>query len=155
MSILLRSLLIFIAVTLAISYISTKFSDAICFHKRWLYKERSWEKGGQFYQKKFKIKKWKDKLPELADFIKSISPKKYIKDYGEATLDAYMVECCRAELTHWLIILTTLFFPIFTPPVIALYIFILACILNLPFVMIQRYNRPRLRLLMKRKGYGV
>ncbi len=155
MSILLRSLLIFITVTLAISYISTKFSPRLCFYKRWLYKERPWEKGGLFYQKKFKIKKWKDKLPELADFVKTVFPKKYIRDYAESTLEAYMVECCRAELTHWLIILSTLFFPIFTPPFISLGIFLLACLLNLPFVMIQRYNRPRLKLIMKRKGYDI
>ena len=155
MNIILRSLLIFIAATLSISYISTRFSKELCFHKRWLYRERAWEKGGSFYQKKFRIKKWKDRLPELADFIKTIFPKRHIRDYGEATLDTYMVECCRAELTHWLIILSTLFFPIFTPPLIALFIFLLSCILNLPFIMIQRYNRPRLRMLMKRKGYDV
>lgn len=155
MNIFLRSLLIFIAFTLAISYISTKFPDSMCSHRSWLYRERAWEKGGLFYQKTFKIKKWKDKLPELADFVKTIFPKKHIKDYKEATLDTYMVECCRAELTHWLIILSTLVFPIFTPLGIALGIFLLSCILNLPFVMIQRYNRPRLKLLMKKKGYKI
>jgi glycosyl-4,4'-diaponeurosporenoate acyltransferase len=120
-----------------------------------MYKERNWEKGGEFYQDKFKVRAWKKKLPELADFIKSIFPKKFIKEFQGEFIAKYLMESCKAEFTHWSIIFSTVIFLIFDGITAFISMLFLAIILNFPFIIIQRYNRPRIISIMKHKGTEV
>jgi glycosyl-4,4'-diaponeurosporenoate acyltransferase len=119
-------------------------------HTRWIFKERKWEKGGAVYQRLFKIKRWKDSLPELGDFIKSIFPKKEIASLDKKYLKKYVVETCRAELCHWSIILTVFLVSFWSDSAMRTYVFLLALVLNLPYIFIQRYNRPRVINLLSR-----
>jgi glycosyl-4,4'-diaponeurosporenoate acyltransferase len=149
---LFYNIIIFIFFSLIITYLSNRVTKSIYYYKAWLYKERAWERHGKFYDEKFRVKKWKKKVPELGDFVKSVFPKKYIKEYSEEYISMYLLESCKAELTHWVIILSTIFFMLWNELLVSVGVFLIAFILNIPFIIIQRYNRPRIIQIMERKG---
>jgi glycosyl-4,4'-diaponeurosporenoate acyltransferase len=115
-------------------------------HTRWLFKEKSWENGGSVYQKIFKVRKWKDKLPELSDFFHTTFSKRDITGYDPDYLEKYILESCRAEMSHWSIIILAFWSVVCNDYVISM--LIVATALNLPFIIIQRYNRPRILHLL-------
>jgi glycosyl-4,4'-diaponeurosporenoate acyltransferase len=118
----------------------------------WIFRPKAWECEGAIYQKLFRIKKWKNALPELGDFIKGVFHKKKLQRFELEYLRTYIVESCRAELTHESIILTSLLFPLWAEPTICMPIIYISLLLNTPFIMIQRHNRPRImRMLEKTK----
>lgn len=143
------NIMFFLFLSVLITYISNKVPEAVYYYKGWLFKEREWEKGGQFYQDKLKVKNWKKHMPELGDFVKSVFPKKYIREYSKEYLLVYLTESCKAELTHWAIILSTLIMGLWNDFNMTLLMLIIAFSLNIPFVIIQRFNRPRILRIMK------
>lgn len=115
-------------------------------YDNFLFKKRFWEFDGKLYEKVFLIKLWKDKLPEAGELFK-INPfnKKVFVSREKEYVKRFILETCRAELAH---ILPFLFLPIsflWNNFLEAQLIMVLYCIFsNLPFILIQRYNRIRL-----------
>lgn len=144
------NLLVFIFISLAMTFICEKIPSKVYYYKKWMFRERKWEKGGRIYEKLFKVKKWKAKLPDISDFMKWRFNKKHLGEVDNNYLSTFLTESCKAEFTHWLIILSTLLFNIWSDFESFLIIFIIAFVLNMPYIIIQRYNRPRLVKLFKR-----
>lgn len=122
-------------------------------YEKWeeCYKPFKWEKNGEIWQDLFRVKQWKDILPEGSSIIKNAYNKKSLSDISANTLKKFIIEVRRAEQTHWVSMLPApLFF--FWNPIWAGWLMILYALLaNLPFILIQRYNRPRLERIYKRK----
>lgn len=115
------------------------------------YKIIKLEKNGSIYQSLFKVKKWKHLLPDGAKAWKKKGyEKKHIKNFESSTINKFLIESCRAELTHILPILLVWIFFLFTPFYIGLIMVIYSIITNLPCLIVQRYNRPRLISLLKK-----
>lgn len=149
------NVLIFIAVSLIISLIAERLPARFYDYKKRLYRERKWEEGGRIYERFFFVKKWKSKLPELSDYIKTIFSKKHLQSLKGDYLSVFLEESCKAEFTHWVIILSSLLFYFSTDLFTASRILFLAAALNMPYIIIQRYNRPRIiRLLKKSEEEG-
>lgn len=123
--------------------------------RRWFDPERfpyhayEWEKGGKFYDK-LHIRVWKDRVPDLSKYCKQMCRKQVDTRPSAADLDRLVRETCVAEAVHWILMVLSL-------PVIMIWdgpggwFFYILCILgNLPFVIIQRYNRPRLMKMLSR-----
>jgi len=147
---------VFILLSVVNTFFSLRLPEFILDYKNWLYQERKWEDGGKVYQRIFKVKNWKNELPELSDFLKPIFPRKHITAFDEKHIQKYLLESCRAELTHWGIILSSFLFGIWSGFLETLFMIFLALGLNLPYVIIQRYNRPRIiRFLENSKGNRV
>jgi hypothetical protein len=144
----------FIGLSLLMTAISTAVPVSFLSPERWLYRERPWEKEGRIYETLFKVRRWKTALPELSDFIKSVFPKKRINEFDSEYLDKYIVESCRSELTHWSIIFTSFFFRLWNTLRASSLIVLIAFILNTPYIIIQRYNRPRLKKTLAIIGHG-
>lgn len=140
----LLNLLTFFFFSVIITYLSNKMPDHFYSNGNWLLRQREWEKRGEFYQRVFRVKLWKKLLPELGDIVKSVFPKKRIKEYTREYLNKYIFESCKSEMTHWCIIFSTLLFFLWSEFEPAMMIVLLAIILNLPYIIIQRYNRPRI-----------
>lgn len=118
----------------------------------WLYRERHWENAGKIYQDLFKIKKWKTHLPDGAEFSKGKGfPKKKLKNRNIEYLSTFLRETCRAELTHWVTILFAPLFFFWNPFFVGWIMIVYALLANLPFIMVQRYNRCRLTQVLKHK----
>jgi len=107
------------------------------------------------WYRKIGLPKWKDHLPQFnRDFDKRHLRKNLSAEY----LETFLFNTCRAEVIHvgiailgWLSLLFCLLCgdPIANLPLFAaIAAFIGLC--NLPFALIQRYNRNRLERLLKR-----
>lgn len=111
------------------------------FHKK-MYKTKDWEKNGLIYTQKFKIKKWKDFLPQYVS--KNGFSKKNLDDLSVKYIDMFILETCRGEWAHrkCLFVLVPMF--IFNKLSVFFLLFIFVLFLNVPYILIQRYNRIRL-----------
>lgn len=144
------NLLIFALFSIFITYITSKMILGPNIHNEWLFTERKWEHGGKTYQNVFKVKYWKSHLPELHDFVQSIFCKKHIPQFNGDYLQKFLAESCRSEFTHWAIISSTLLFFLWYEN--ANYIFYFSILLNIPYIIVQRYNRPRIVRMINTMG---
>ncbi len=125
-----------------------------------LFKEHKFE--SSFYRK-IKVSKWKDKLPDagkLIHFQRDSLP----EDIDQNYINRFITECCIAELGHLTVGIlgfASLFFVFLIPgdnKLEHLGVFLLLSIMDLfiqlLFVIIQRYNRPRLIKLRKLYNHG-
>ena len=108
-----------------------------------------WEKNGRIYSR-LGIEKWKKLVPDMSRLLPDMV-KKELPGSGAVTADqaaALVQETCRAELVHGASCLLGLAFLWLWPGwggAIVLAVWVLLA--NLPFILIQRYNRPRLMRL--------
>jgi glycosyl-4,4'-diaponeurosporenoate acyltransferase len=117
--------------------------------KSWIYKNRHWEQNGGIYEKYFKIKSWKGLLPDGSALFKKGFRKKTMVSKDKEYLKLFVLETCRAELVHWLVILFSPVFFIWNPCWAGLIMIIYAFLANLPCIIAQRYNRLRfMRILV-------
>lgn len=146
-----------IAIFIIISVVSTVVSIKLpvsCFdYKKWQFRVRTFEKNGDIYQHFFKVRKWKNHIPELGDFIKSIFPKKQILGLSRDYLYRFAAETCRAEFAHWCIIFSSFIFKFWNGAAMSIFIVLLAIVLNFPYIIIQRYNRPRIINILLQKEF--
>ena len=119
-------------------------------HEKRIYTVSAKEK--KFYEK-LKIRKWKDKIPEIGHFT-GFRKNKIADPKSVEYLDRFLLEACYGELGHFLSIflgfLLLLFFPL-TPLwwAISVPVAIINGLLNLPSLFILRYNSYKLEILRK------
>ncbi len=114
------------------------------------YRSADWENGGKVYEK-LGIKHWKDRLPDMSKIMPDMVKKKMsaVKSQG---MDVLIAETCVAECVHWALILLSLGIFFFWRGAWAVVFWLVYNLLgNLPFIIIQRYNRPRLVMLEQRR----
>lgn len=109
-----------------------------------------WEKQGMIYTK-VRIQFWKDKVPDMSQHVKSAFRKKITVFRSAEYLEMLILETCVAEFVHFVLILISPMFLIFMEGAAGWVGMIVYVLGNLPFIMIQRYNRPRLVMLMERQ----
>lgn len=115
-----------------------------------LFSSFSFEKNGKLYEK-LGVRKWQKRLPDMSRILPLWMPPKNLSgDYAER-LPQMIQETCVAELIH--IAISILGLPclwlwpgVGGVTITAIYILLL----NLPFILIQRYNRPRLIRLQQK-----
>ena len=115
------------------------------------YRSYSFERGGKIYEK-IGIRFWKDKVPDMSAVLKHLIKKEVRFKSSAADVLRQIQETCVAEITHHTLIILSLPMLIYWKSKWAFLceaIYIL--LLNLPFILIQRYNRPRLIALYQRK----
>ncbi len=140
----LDNLLVLLGDSILCTYLGQKLPAKIYTVNNWLFKERPWEKGGRIYQRLFKVKTWKTLLPEVSDFVRSIFVKRHLWSHTKEYLANYLRESCRAELTHWLIIGSSFLLSLWNAVATTWLLFWFSIALNFPYIIIQRYNRPRI-----------
>jgi len=138
-------LVIHVGVTVSVTNIRLESFDP----ESWLYRERSWERNGSIYQAFLKVKTWKKLLPDGATVSKSGFRKKHLGNSDTVYIRRFILETCRAELTHWVIFVFSVVFFIWNDWWIGMIMIAYALIVNIPCVVTQRYNRIRLRRVYK------
>lgn len=113
-----------------------------------------WEKEGKIYEKLFGVKRWKHLLPDGGMVSKKRGfRKKKLESFSQDSLNRFLIESARGEMTHWIPIFFFWVFWLFTPPMVPWIMLIYALFINMPCIIAQRYNRPRVqRLLNNLKG---
>ena len=119
-------------------------------YDRFPYRCFSWEREGKAYLS-IKIQKWQNRLPDMSRILPGLIPPKNLRRFDADTLSVMVKETCVAEFIHSINSLLAI-------PVLRFWrgwggactFFIYVFLGNIPFILIQRYNRPRLVRLMNR-----
>ncbi len=112
----------------------------------------SWERGGRIYAR-LRIREWQGLLPDVSRLFPGLVPRKELKggDRPQDRLRLLINESCVAELTHLLLCVLGLWAVHILPGKPGVLMWVLYVVFgNLPYIMIQRYNRPMLLKTLER-----
>lgn len=110
---------------------------------RFPYRPWKWEKGGKIYEI-FGVHKWKDRAPDMSRVNKKMVPKRVGIAPTSTSVHRLIIETCVAEATHTLLCIFGIGIFFFWMNPWGILFSALDILGNLPFIMIQRYNRPTL-----------
>ena len=111
-------------------------------------KTRSFERGGKIYQDIFRVKLWKDYVPAFGTFDKKHISTIVSKNY----MATFLLESIRAELVHLFCIITTTTFFLLSHSELKRSLLLFFLLINIPCIIIQRYNRPRFERILSARG---
>lgn len=118
--------------------------------RKWFYYDqfpwRMWklEQEGAIYRK-IRIHKWKDTFPDMSRIFPGLMPsKKLPRNIDPAQVQQMIVETCIAEGIHGFLCLAGLGCLFFWKGPGGIWAAVLYGLGNLPYCLIQRYNRPKL-----------
>ncbi len=116
-------------------------------HKKKIFIVSAREK--KFYEK-IKIRKWKDKVPELGQFT-NFSKNKIAEPKNNVYLERYFLEACYGEVIHLLSVfigfVIIFFYPLEYWLCFGFPVAVANVLMNLPSFFILRYNSTKLRVL--------
>lgn len=133
---------------LLICLICKNLKDASFDYNRDAYKTKYWENDGHFYQKRLKIKLWKDYLPQYIS--KNGFSKNNLDSLSIDYIDKFILETCRGEWAHKKCMLISVLLFFFNRFCIGVFFGSIVLFINLPYVCIQRYNRIRFLRIRKK-----
>jgi glycosyl-4,4'-diaponeurosporenoate acyltransferase len=116
---------------------------------RW-YRIKDVENNGKIYTGFFRIKRWKQFVPDGARLFKNGFPKKTLQSGDRQYLKTFMLETCRGELAHWLQILPAGIFFLWNIWWAGIIMIVYALCVNIPCILLQRYNRARLQKIIEK-----
>lgn len=133
----------------ATGYAAYRLGDARLSRDGWLLRPRRFEAGGRWYLR-LRIHRWKDRLPEAGALFPGGVSKRQLPGRDIEGLRLFVRETRRAELTHWWAMSCAPVFVLWNPPLAAALLVAYGVLVNLPFILIQRYNRFRTQALLAR-----
>lgn len=124
------------------------------FPRRWIFEDRfpyksfSFEKRGNIY-KAIKIQKWKKRWPDgskiFHKFFGKFYPVKKMEEKDMKKIPILIKESCVAESTHFIVIILGVYCLKIWSGLGGVLVWIIWTLWNIPPILIQRYNRPRLK----------
>lgn len=108
-----------------------------------------WERNGAVYEK-IHIRAWKDRLPDMSRVMKKMVPKRFPEFPTVDSVQRLIAETCVAEVTHAVLCLVAPVIWLFWKNYFGVILSGVVIFCNLPFILIQRYNRPTLIALCAR-----
>ena len=153
--------------TVWLTLVNTAFWLACCFGFAWgvrlipksIYEKSTWFFNERAYEKRFykliKIERWKDKLPEMGKLL-NFEKKHLKKELDLDYVNKFIQETYYAEFGHLCMAIFGFACILVNPSdyaLMALICSIVNFIVQIPFCLIQRYNRPRLLRLKRRLEY--
>lgn len=115
-----------------------------------LFRTHRFERDGRVWDTIFAVSRWKHLLPDGSAVLKNNSfRKKKLASFSDEYLTRFLTESARGELTHWLAIFPFWVFGFFTPPEVPWMMFGYALLANIPCIIAQRYNRPRIKRILE------
>ena len=134
---------------LYLAVIGLASSAAALLPRRWFHADRfpfrpqRWEHEGKIYEK-LAVQRWKDKLPDMSRFLPWLTQKQVSASISAAQAERLVQETFVAELVHDILAILT-FGCVWIWPGWGLWLSIAYVLIgHLPYIVIQRYNRPRL-----------
>lgn len=109
------------------------------------YRPMKWEKNGNIYRK-LSIHKWQNKVPDMSKILPKFMPKKSLLHFRGDPEELMLLakECCIAECIHALLALLGFYCIKIWPEIGGCVMACLYFLINICYVMIQRYNRPHI-----------
>lgn len=140
----IESLLIFI--------LGRLFPRKMLYYNKFPFKSFKFEDNGKIYEK-LKVKKWKTMLPDASVIVNKIIPKKHIekifptkriKTNDQSKVEILVKETCIAESNHFWVSVLGFGCCFIWKNGGGLIVSLIYVIHNIPYIIIQRYNRPRM-----------
>jgi len=129
---------------LGFGYVANRVPEAWLACDRGLLRLAGFEAGGRWYERRLRIKRWKDLLPDAGAVFAGGRRKAGLVRPDRRALAALAVETRRAELVHAALLLTAPLFVLWNPWDLAAVMVVYAVVANVPCLLVQRYNRARL-----------
>lgn len=145
---ILIDILVWIAFHLSIGYLSSKIPlkwlnpDLRFFHSY------AWEKDGKIYDRLFHVRSWKHLIPNGSALYRGAFSIKNLPTHELAYLQRWLKESVRSEICHWVMILPGFFFFLWNDVLLGWLMVVYAFLNNLVPIILQRFNRPRIRRLL-------
>lgn len=97
----------------------------------------------------FRVKEWQSRVPDMSRILPGLMPAKKLTAETFGDLPRMIQETCVAEFIHTLLSVTGFACLAIWPGAGGIAVTVIYILLgNLPFIIIQRYNRPRLQRLL-------
>ena len=136
--------LLYLAALGVLSFILGRLLPADWLHAdRFPFRSWDWEENGSVYNN-FNIRKWQNKVPDMSKLFPQLMQEKKISHNFREDLPLMIQETCIAEVIHAALCVASLYCLWLWPGFGGFCVAFLYSVCNLPFIMIQRYNRPRL-----------
>ena len=120
--------------------------------ERFPYAPFDFEQDGKIYEK-LGIRYWQNKVPDMSKILPKWIPAKNLSGNIKHRLPRMLQETCVAECIHVLLCISGLYCLKLYPGVGGFAVWLVyAALFNLPYIIIQRYNRPRLAKLARKMG---
>lgn len=143
------------AVHAGCGYLSYALPDRFLAKDRWLWRERRIERGGRLYTRRFRVNRWKHRLPEAGALFVGGYDKRTLGGRATPALENYVRETRRAETAHWLMAACWPLFLAFNPWYASALLALYTLAVNGPCVIALRSNRLRLARLLGRRTVPV
>ena len=137
----------------ATGYAAYRLDEGRLNREGWLLRARRFETGGRWYRRRLRIHRWKDRLPDAGDLFRGGVSKRHVPAYDGSGLRLFVRETRRAELAHWWALCCGPLFALWNPPLATALLVAYGVLVNLPFIVVQRYNRARTQLLLERRAW--
>jgi len=134
----------------ATGYAAHRLGDERLARDGFVLRQRAFERDGRFYRRRLRIHRWKDRLPEAGGLFAGGVSKRQLPSADVAGLEQFVRETRRAELGHWWAMACSPLFVLWNPPLPAVLLMGYGVLVNLPFILIQRYNRFRTQAILER-----
>jgi glycosyl-4,4'-diaponeurosporenoate acyltransferase len=134
----------------ATGYAAHRLDEGRLSRDGWLLRPRRFEANGQWYRRRLRITRWKDRVPDAGDLFRGGVSKRQLPSYNLAGLRLFVRETRRAELAHWWAMACGPLFVFWNPPLAFALLVGYGVVVNLPLILIQRYNRFRSHALLER-----
>ncbi len=136
--------IIYVGLTGLISFYIGAFLPRSMFDEnKFPYKSFKFEKNGKIYEK-LHIRKWKSEILDMSKIMKIILPKKLPPNTKARDVHYLVKETCVAEAVHWVLCMVSVGNIWIWKSIEGILIWILCIVGNMPFIFVQRYNRPHL-----------
>ena len=122
---------------------------------RFPYRCAPWEQNGRVWRK-LGVHRWKDHVPDMSRIMGDMVKKKLPDGNTPEGLRVLVLETCVAECVHWWLAVASLgIFFFWRGGWAVVFCLVYNLLGNLPFQIIQRYNRPRLRRLAEKNNLDL
>ena len=108
-----------------------------------------WERDGRLYRA-LRVHAWKTRLPDMSRVAPDMVRKSVSLTGSSAEARRVAVETCVAEAVHWVLMLLSFVIYLLYPRPLGAALAVLYGLSHVPFIVIQRYNRPTLVTLAER-----
>jgi glycosyl-4,4'-diaponeurosporenoate acyltransferase len=116
---------------------------------RGLLELRRFEAGGRWYERRLRIARWKDRLPEAGAFFAGGLTKRAVPPRAGGGVERLAAETRRAELAHWWSFAGLPLCVVWNDALGVALMVAYGLAVNLPPIAIQRYNRGRAERILQ------
>ena len=134
---------------IAAFFIGERLPRSIYDYERFPFKCYAWERDGLIYEK-LGVRWFKTHSIDMSSIMPRAFPKQHTMSRDKAHLKRLVQEMCNAELVHWILALLSPVFSLLIDGWYGVAISIGYALSNLSDIIIQRYNRPRIIMILKR-----